>query len=680
MSSSEAKLIQTDFRLCPKCNKLHTALTTCPACASSLTLVDYTFFLGKTLGKYTIKKVLGAGGMGIVFQALHNTLNKKVAVKIFVPSSDDPSFEKRFLREAQILAGLNHPNIVEVYDFDISEWGTPFYVMEYLEGKTLGEVIKGFPKGLPVRMVESLIEPVFQGLSHAHKNGIVHRDLKPENIFIEEIQDKQVVRILDFGIAKSITAGDEAATLTATKTVLGTPYYIAPEQVLNKNVGTHTDQYALALIIAEMLSGVVIRSGKNVGEILFSDAHKQVQLEDSILKKIPGELKQPLVKATRLEPEKRFPDINSFGSAVLKGLYAAGSKGTYRIPTAPSTKDVRLEGKKKQMLWLSLAAVSVLLILIIVYMLVPFGDKTSRSGTGGQKPEKQADFLILKQSVAIPPDAVKILTFQENTLVVQGPGTIYLIDIESTAPPTGIPLEERIVRGLPGGNLVSMDNFSITSRNFIDGGDSLLVRNPPAGEQIKISESGQFLAVKKGTVLTLYRVDRQKLHPEKVKSITTPKENPGFVMEISDRYFVLFSGGRIHAYGLEPFGEILNQAVESSGTGFIAVQDNQSLAALAGGDGKIRIYNLKEGSAVQTVSEPGETLAVEFFPNAPVLIISKPGGLLFHGLPGKDLARYEEPGLAAVDLVLTTHGLMALDKKTGRINIYRLLKNERETF
>jgi len=167
MRPSDTKLKQTAFRLCSKCNRLHAGVTTCPSCASPLQLIDYSFFLGKTLGKYTIKEVLGAGGRGIVFQALHTTLDKKVALKIFIPGSDSELFEKRFLREARILAGLKHSNIIEVYDFDISQWGTPYYVMEYLEGETLGDVIKKSCDGLPLQLLSDYLEPVIQAFGTA---------------------------------------------------------------------------------------------------------------------------------------------------------------------------------------------------------------------------------------------------------------------------------------------------------------------------------------------------------------------------------------------------------------------------------------------------------------------------------------------------------------------------------
>lgn len=684
MSTPDTVLKQTDFRLCSKCNKLHSGLTTCPNCSSPLKLVDYTFFLNKTVGKYTIEKVIGAGGMGIVYQALHKTLEKKVAIKIFIPKAGDTTFEKRFLREARILAGLKHPNIVEVYDFEVSQWGTPYYVMEYLEGKTLGDLINEHPNGFPPELFDSILEPIIQGLSHAHQKGIVHRDLKPENIFIEEVYEKQVLKILDFGIAKSLVGEKgEATSLTATETVLGTPFYLAPEQILNKNIGPHTDQYALALIIAEILSGKAVRSGKNIGEILYTEVHKALRLEEAAFKKISGEIKKTLIKATTPDPSKRFPDIGSFGSAILNVLEKKPQKKSGRITIKhPARKkfitieeEVRREAKKKRLLRAGIIAGAVLLFFMVIYFLGIFnGDKDGK----GPKPgvEVKKEFLTLKQTISVPPDAVSILTYRENILTLQGSKGVYLIDIKGPGPPERIQLEDRILGGLPGGNITLKGEYSITSRNFISGSDKVIVRIPPSfGEILKISKSQKYLAAKEVKALKLFQIVKRNLIL--IKSMAIPKRDAGFAVELSDWYFVFAGSGRVYAYRLDgnAVKEILNQpfaepAKAGAVTIALQVQDDGLFMAAAGEDNNVHIYDLKKAVRVRTVSEPGKTLALEFFPNAPVLIISKKGKLIFGKIPGKILDVYEEKGTAAVDMAVTPHGLITLDKKAGTIKIY----------
>jgi serine/threonine protein kinase len=310
----------SDLRLCPRCKKIHSTLTTCPQCASPLSLVDHTFFLRKTFGKYFIREMLGAGGMGIVFLAVHKTLDKKVALKVFIPGTEDSTFEKRFLREARILAGLKHPNIIEIHDFDVSPWGTPYYVMEYLHGNTLREETGNYPNGLPFQLFSDYLKQVVSPLNYAHKKGIIHRDLKPDNIFIETVHEERVVKLLDFGIAKSLFAEGEVTKLTAAGSILGTPYYLAPEQLVNRNIGSHTDQYALALIVVEMLTGKIARAKKTIGEIIDNELRRPLRADMlTAHKRIPQHVIQALITATEPNPKARFPDIDSFAAALLNG-------------------------------------------------------------------------------------------------------------------------------------------------------------------------------------------------------------------------------------------------------------------------------------------------------------------------------------------------------------------------
>lgn len=716
MRPSDTKLKQTAFRLCSKCNRLHAGVTTCPSCESPLQLIDYSFFLSKTLGKYTIKEVLGAGGMGIVFQALHTTLDKIVALKIFIPGSDSELFEKRFLREARILAGLKHSNIIEVYDFEISQWGTPYYVMEYLEGETLGDVIKKSCGGLPLQLFSDYLEPVIQALNHAHKKGIVHRDLKPENIFIEEIHGKKVLKILDFGIAKSVKRGEEAVSLTASETVLGTPFYLAPEQVLNENIGPHTDQYALALIVAEMLSGEVVRGSKNIGEILYTEVHKPIRFEDALYDKIPEEVQGVLVKATMPNPSNRFPDIQAFGTALLEAL---GPK-TESIPTVqsalltapipepkkdkepppvkrkspttaakhPSRKEfisteeeARLQAKKKQMLWLGIAAASVLLVLIIAFVLRPFDDKSPKplppvkpDVEAQKKVPKLKPFATLKKAIDAPGQAVSILTYQDDTFVLQGSGGIYLVDVKKTGSFEQRPLDGKILMGLPGGNVAFIDAYrNVIIQNFIDGtSGTVLLRNPPGGELFKLSKSNEYFAVKKRSSLKLYQiVDRDS---RLIKSITLQESTAGFGLELGSRYLIVSGGGKITGYLLDSRQEILKQDFDAGEAATIALQDAGDLMAAAGKGGKVYIYNLKKGTLIHTVSKPGKILALGFFPGKPVLVISKEGKLFFLDIPGKTLGVYEESGSGIIDIAVTDHRLVALDKGAGKIKLFSVGK------
>jgi serine/threonine-protein kinase len=663
-------------------------MTTCPSCDKPLTLVDHTFFLGKTIGKYLVEEVLGVGGMGIVFKGRHRTLDKKVAIKVFIPREGDVSVEKRFLREARFLASLLHPNIIEVHDFDISEWGTPFYVMRFLEGRTLDAIINQYPHGLPHDMFSDMLKSIVRALAYAHNKGIVHRDLKPENIFVEEVGEKQVVKILDFGIAKSLTGGEGSTRLTADETVLGTPFYLAPEQVANKGIGAHTDQYALALITAEMLSGKVVRGGKNVGEILFTEVRRPIQLDDPKFNAIPLAVKHVIIKATSPRPSKRFHDIESFGNVLLNAFNkssarkapvvgdtcATVSKHPSREKFMSIEEEVQWEEtqkrKKKRRLT---AAAAVVLAAAVIYVLGPFGVIDIFHISKGDKTQKiQKDFITLRQTLTVPKDADSILTYRHDTLVVRGAEKIYLINIKGMDYTSNVPFKGKIIRGLTGGKIAFVNDRSITARDLIAGTESSFLTDVPPGKVFKISASAKYLAVKNGAALTLYgpcaEAEKEKKYC-KIKTIPIPETDTGLAVTISDEYLVLCGGGEIRVFLPASGKEVLSLPFEIAAR-FAAVHDRGGFLVVGGDDNTVYLYDLKKGMQIESIPVAGDILAIGFFPRSPVLVIAKEGILLFRKLPSGRLPLFGVPGSKIIDMIVTPHGLVVLDKKRSKINIY----------
>lgn len=197
------------------------------------------------IGKYVIDSVLGRGGMGEVYKAHDESLGRFVALKIMRgPSLDDEVARERFVREAQAAGGLRHPNIVTVYDLGEVE-GQLYIAMEYIKGDDLEHIIKS-RRPLMLEDKLNIMIQVSEGVSYAHKNQIVHRDLKPSNI---RIDDEGVVKIMDFGIAKM-----ESSNMTASGTVMGTPYYMSPEQVRGMRVDTRSDIFSLGAILYEVFT------------------------------------------------------------------------------------------------------------------------------------------------------------------------------------------------------------------------------------------------------------------------------------------------------------------------------------------------------------------------------------------------------------------------------------------
>ena len=196
------------------------------------------------VGSYDVVRVLARGAMAVVYLARQPTLDRDVALKRLQLESSDPSVAERFVREARLAAGLDHPNVVTLYDF-FEHGGVPYIAMEYVSGGSLRRLVGKL--GLP--QVLGVLEGMLAGLGHAEVAGIVHRDLKPENVLISR---NGGVKIADFGIARAYNA---LTPLTGTGTTIGTPTYMAPEQVTGDTLGPYTDLYALGVIAYELLSG-----------------------------------------------------------------------------------------------------------------------------------------------------------------------------------------------------------------------------------------------------------------------------------------------------------------------------------------------------------------------------------------------------------------------------------------
>ena len=224
----------------------------CPRCGSSL----HDPLIGALLDdRYRILSLLGVGGMGAVYRALHTTLKREVAVKVLLPDfGGKDEFVRRFEREAESASRLAHPNIIAVTDFGRSAEGLLFLVMEYLAGQSLTAVIRQGP--VPATRAIAITREILAALGHAHAAGIVHRDLKPDNIMLVERNGRSdVVKILDFGIAKITDPEPGREALTQAGVIFGTPEYLSPEQALGSGVDARADLYATGVILFEMLTG-----------------------------------------------------------------------------------------------------------------------------------------------------------------------------------------------------------------------------------------------------------------------------------------------------------------------------------------------------------------------------------------------------------------------------------------
>lgn len=308
---------------CPTCGKQYPpGMRLCPADGAVLegeAAADDR--VGSVIaGKYRLEGFLSRGGMGAVYTATHVMLGKPCVVKIIRPDLvTSPDLVRRFLREARAAAGLSHPNIVVVFDLGESDDGTLYIAMELVQGRSLHDVIRQEGRIQPARTVH-LLRQVAGALAVAHRQHIVHRDLKPHNLMVTRDADgREIAKLLDFGIAKTF---DENSEHTATGLVLGTPQYMAPEQVMGSAIDHRTDLYALGAILYEMLIGEVPFNARSSAALLMKHVN---DLPEPPSRRRPDLRISPALEAVALrclekDPARRFQSADEFAGALERAL------------------------------------------------------------------------------------------------------------------------------------------------------------------------------------------------------------------------------------------------------------------------------------------------------------------------------------------------------------------------
>jgi hypothetical protein len=276
--------------------------------------------LGRTLGgKYAVQRLLGSGGMGAVYLGVQNPVGREVAIKVIPPAPGGRNgaaadLEMRFLREARALATLDHPGIVTFHDSGVEPDGTLYLVMEFLRGESLKERLVRHG-AMPVQTGLNRMLMICDAVAHAHGRGLVHRDLKPENMMLVGGHDAERVKILDFGIAK-IQAESGQADLGATRAgiVLGTPRYMAPEQIHSAPVTPATDVYSLGVLLFEMLAGRPPFDAPSAFALLSMHAREPVP---PLPEHVPESVWHVVARAMAKEPVHRFSDARQMALALM---------------------------------------------------------------------------------------------------------------------------------------------------------------------------------------------------------------------------------------------------------------------------------------------------------------------------------------------------------------------------
>ena len=266
--------------------------------------------LGQEIGPFRIVSQLGRGGMATVFKAYQATLDRYVAIKIPLPDFEaNPDFVARFKREARIIARLDHSNIIPIYEVNEFE-GTPYLVMRFVDGQTLRDFLKTYKK--PVRMptVLSVMRPVTSALAYAHQKSVLHRDIKPSNIMLGKDAN---VYLMDFGLAR--IAAETDVTLSK-DLVLGTPYYISPEQAKGEPLNQQTDIYSLGVVLYEMLTGQVPFTGERSGVVVYHHISTPPPPPSKINPEIPPRVEQVVLQALAKDRKDRFSNASTMMQAL----------------------------------------------------------------------------------------------------------------------------------------------------------------------------------------------------------------------------------------------------------------------------------------------------------------------------------------------------------------------------
>ena len=447
---------------------------------AALSTPNVTELLGATLsGRYLVTRKVGQGGMGAVYEATHTLIGKRVAVKVLLEKyAQREAIVKRLKQEAQLASSIGNEHIIDITDFGNTEDGRTFVVMEYLEGESMAECLAR-ESMLPEQRILRIAQQAASALAAAHAKGVVHRDIKPENIFLLKRKEMDFVKVVDFGISKSLRATDEQeeqVRLTQTGMVLGTPLYMSPEQARgDEDLDHRVDVYALGVIMYEAATGRVPFSGNNYLSVI-----SQVLNEDPTpVREVRPELSEEFEAIVSRAMAKDCADRYASATEMLHDLNALLEDPTHSTERAKITGPRRLLPRPKipRIAW-AIGGIGVAIggAAIVVMLLM------------GSKQKKAID--AQKPPVAVPADAGVMAVAPADAAPVEPAVETIKLRIVTTPPGAEIYRESELVGNAPAEISFVKNNKEVTITAQLPGyDDATLGVNPlerKDGEELKL--------------------------------------------------------------------------------------------------------------------------------------------------------------------------------------------------
>jgi serine/threonine-protein kinase len=283
-------------------------------------------FEAKQLGQYRLCRMIGAGGMGEVYLAEHQMMKRPVAIKLIRPGkATDPHVLARFEREVRATAKLSHWNTIEIFDYGRTEDGTFYYVMEYLPGLSLADLVDKHGPLPPARAIHLLVQTC-DALAEAHSHGLIHRDLKPGNIFSAQRGGfHDVAKLLDFGLAKPVSADSDSIQLTQEGSITGSPLFMSPEQALgDSEPDARSDIYSMGAVAYYLLTGSPPFDGDKPIKVILAHAHEPVVPPSRLRPDIPPDVEAVVMRCLAKDPAERFPHAMALRQALYECVAAGG--------------------------------------------------------------------------------------------------------------------------------------------------------------------------------------------------------------------------------------------------------------------------------------------------------------------------------------------------------------------